>query len=132
VTIFSSSRRQIKSNQIGQMSSMYQIGELVSYHLCWVNPLDEDGAVGSDAMAKFWKGHFIVVRCARRRSGCQNANRHISRTIIWLSGLTFLYGTHLLVVMIGAKASGDVVGFKICTEVARYPLNSMDFIEFNG
>jgi hypothetical protein len=52
--------------------------------------------------------------------------------MIWFSGLTFLYGTRLLVVMIGAKASGDVTGFKIGTEVVRYPLNSLDFIEFNG
>ncbi len=110
---------------------MCQIGELVGYHLCRVKPFDEDGAVGSDAMAKFWRGHFLVVRCARRRSGGQNAKHHISRTI-WLSGLTFLYGTRLLVVMIGAKASGNVTSFKIGTEVARYPLNSMDFIEFNG
>jgi hypothetical protein len=54
-----------QANQIGQTPSMCcQIGELVSYHLCWVKPLDEDGAVGSNATAKFWTGHFIVVRCA--------------------------------------------------------------------
>jgi hypothetical protein len=34
--------------------------------------------------------------------------------------------------MIGATASDDVSIFEISREVARYPLNSMDFIEFNG
>jgi hypothetical protein len=33
--------------------------------------------------------------------------------------------------MIGATAFGDVSVFRTVREVARYPLNSMDFIEFN-
>ncbi len=46
--------------------------------------------------------------------------------------MTFVDGIRLLVVMIGAKASGADTVFTMMWEVARYPFNSMDFIEFNG
>jgi hypothetical protein len=49
---------------------------------------------------------------------------HNSRTIGFL-GLKFESDDHLIVVLIGAKASQDVDGSKIVTEVANHPLNSM-------
>jgi hypothetical protein len=51
---------------------------------------------------------------------------------MWFSRLTLLDDLRIIVVMIGATASDDVGIFENSNKVARYPLNSMDFIEFNG
>ncbi len=110
---------------------MYRIRVRVGYQLCRMKSLEKNGAVGSDAMAEFWRCHFFCVKRARRWSQSKNSIDHNSRTT-GFSGLKFESDDCVIVVMIGAKASQDVNGSSIVTEVARYPLNSMDFIEFNG
>jgi hypothetical protein len=46
--------------------------------------------------------------------------------------LKFLHDLRLVVVIVGATASGDLSVFESYREVASKALNSMDLIEFNG
>jgi hypothetical protein len=88
---------------------MYRIRVCVGYQLCRMKSLEKNGAVGSDAMAEFWRCHFFGVKRARRWSGSENSIDHNSRTI-GFSGLKFESDDRHILVLIGAKASQDIDG----------------------
>jgi hypothetical protein len=68
-------------------------------------------------MVELRKCHFFVVRGARQCSESEIQNRRIARSIL-SSGVKFLPDLCLIVVLVGATASGKVSVFEFFKEVA--------------
>ena len=82
-------------------------------------------------MVELRRCHFFLCEARDDVPKVKDKIGDYSRSI-GFSGLIFLHGLRIVVVMVGATAFGDASVFQFFREVASKALNSMDLIDFNG